>query len=133
MTSPSTRSTEQILASDRREPDVALFAGGVGSDEEHAALRASVRQLTTLLGEALTRHEGAELLELVERVRHLARRPGAGSGELREALDGLEPERAVVLARAFALYFQLVNITEQLHRWQELTLSSEGPLASTFG
>ncbi len=133
MTSPSARSTEQILASDRREPDVALFAGGVGSDEEHAALRASVRQLTTLLGEALTRHEGAELLELVERVRHLARRPGAGSGELREALDGLEPERAVVLARAFALYFQLVNITEQLHRWQELTLSSEGPLASTFG
>lgn len=134
MTSPSARSTEQILASDRREPDAALFAGGVGSDEEHAALRASVRQLTTLLGEALTRHEGAELLELVERVRHLARRPGpdGGARELREALDGLEPERAVVLARAFALYFQLANITEQLHRWQELTLGSDGPLAVTF-
>jgi phosphoenolpyruvate carboxylase len=133
--SPQARSTEQLLASDRREPDAALFAGGVGSDEEHAALRASVRQLTTLLGEALTRHEGAELLELVERVRHLARRPGAagGAGELRDALDAIDPDRAVVLARAFALYFQLVNITEQLHRWQELTLRSEGPLAGTFG
>ncbi|KQP85122.1 phosphoenolpyruvate carboxylase [Aeromicrobium sp. Leaf291] len=112
-----------------------MFAGGVASDEEHAALRASVRQLTTLLGEALTRHEGPELLDLVERVRHLARTPdgGQGAAELREALDELEPERAVVLARAFALYFQLVNITEQLHRWQELTIGSEGPLAGTFG
>ncbi|KQP79030.1 phosphoenolpyruvate carboxylase [Aeromicrobium sp. Leaf289] len=112
-----------------------MFAGGVASDEEHAALRASVRQLTTLLGEALTRHEGPELLDLVERVRHLARTPDSGQGaaELRAALDDLEPERAVVLARAFALYFQLVNITEQLHRWQELTIGSEGPLAGTFG
>jgi phosphoenolpyruvate carboxylase len=126
---------QRILESDRREPDAALFAGGVSSDEEHAALRASVRQLTTLLGEALTRHEGPELLELVERVRHLARRPDSRSrtAELRAALDELEPERAVVLARAFALYFQLVNITEQLHRWQELTVDAEGPLASTFG
>jgi phosphoenolpyruvate carboxylase len=126
---------QRILESDRREPDAALFAGGVSSDEEHAALRASVRQLTTLLGEALTRHEGPELLELVERVRHLARRPDSRSrtAELRTALDELDPERAVVLARAFALYFQLVNITEQLHRWQELTVDAEGPLAATFG
>ena len=134
MSSSSGRTTEQILESDRRAPDAALFAGGVASDEEHAALRASVRQLTTLLGEALTRHEGPELLELVERVRHLAREPegGQGAAELRAALDDLEPARAVVLARAFALYFQLVNITEQLHRWQELTIASEGPLAATF-
>ncbi|MGQ2913154.1 phosphoenolpyruvate carboxylase [Aeromicrobium sp.] len=135
MSSANVRTTEQILESDRRAPDAALFAGGVASDEEHAALRASVRQLTTLLGEALTRHEGPELLDLVERVRHLARTPDSGQGaaELRAALDDLEPERAVVLARAFALYFQLVNITEQLHRWQELTIGSEGPLAGTFG
>lgn len=134
MTTHDGRTTEQILASDRREPDAALFAGGVASDTEHAALRASVRQLTTLLGEALTRHEGPELLELVERVRRLARRPGGnGAAELRAALDDLQPDRAVVLARAFALYFQLVNTTEQLHRWQELTLDAEGPLAATFG
>ena len=130
MTPPS-RTTEQILATDRRAPDAAKFGGGVSSDSEHTALRASVRQLTTLLGEALTRHEGAELLDLVEKVRGLARQPD--DQELRAALDGIDPRTAVVLARAFTAYFQLVNTTEQLHRWQELTAEGEGPLAATVG
>ena len=127
---PASRlTTEQILESDRREPDPAKFGGGVSSDAEHAALRASVRQLTTLLGEALTRHEGAELLELVERVRRLARQPD--DAELHRVLGEVEPATAVVLARAFAAYFQLVNTTEQLHRWQELSAEEQGPLADT--
>ena len=54
---------------DRRTLDVSRFGGGVSSDSQHAALRASVRQLGQLLGEALTRHEGPELLALVEEVR----------------------------------------------------------------
>nr|MCW2727903.1 phosphoenolpyruvate carboxylase [Aeromicrobium sp.] len=131
MTSSSRPTTAQILASDRRQPDAASFGGGLSSDTEHAALRASVRQLTTLLGEALTRHEGADLLELVEQVRRLARQPE--DEELRRALDGVDPRTAVVLARAFTAYFQLVNTTEQLHRWQELTADGEGPLAATIG
>ncbi len=61
---------------ERRTLDVARFGGGVASDSQHAALRASVRQLGQLLGEALTRHEGAELLALVEQVRATAREPG---------------------------------------------------------
>jgi phosphoenolpyruvate carboxylase len=127
----NTLTTEQILASDRRQPDAASFGGGLSSDAEHAALRASVRQLTTLLGEALTRHEGAELLALVERVRVLARQPE--DAELREVLDGIDPATAVVLARAFTAYFQLVNTTEQLHRWQEVAAVDDGPLAATIG
>ena len=128
---PRSPSAEQILASDRREPDAAQFAGGVSTDAEHAALRSSVRQLTTLLGEALARHEGAELLALVEQVRGLARQPD--DAELHAVLDGLDPATAVVLARAFTGYFQLVNTTEQLHRWQELSAEEEGPLAATVG
>ena len=121
--------TEQMIEADRRAPDVVQFGGGVSTDEQHAALRASVRQLGTLLGEALTRHEGPEVLELVEQVRALSREPDDGA--LHELLGGVDASTAIVLARAFTAYFQLVNVTEQLHRWQELTSRPEGPLAAT--
>ena len=124
-----TASTEQMIEADRREPQVAAFAGGVSSDEQHSALRASVRQLGTLLGEAITRHEGAETLALVERVRELSREPDDGA--LHALLREQDDETSVVLARAFTAYFQLVNVTEQLHRWQEVTAEGEGPLATT--
>ncbi len=123
--------TEQMIQADRRTPDVAQFGGGVSSDQQHAALRASVRQLGGLLGEALTRHEGPELLALVERVRALAR--DEDDGPLHETLAGVDDATAVLLARAFTAYFQLVNVTEQLHRWQELTAGAQGPLAAAVG
>ncbi|KHL17853.1 UNVERIFIED_CONTAM: phosphoenolpyruvate carboxylase [Mumia flava] len=103
----------------------------MASDEQHAALRASVRLLSTLLGEALERHEGPELLALVEQVRTLARKPD--DAELRSLLADVPPQTAVVLARAFTAYFQLANMTEQLHRWRELTATDDGPLARTVG
>src|SRR3954454_12949371 len=111
----------------RRTLDVARFGGGVASDSRHAALRASVRRLGDLLGEALTRHEGPELLALVEQVRALARRSDDGE-ELHALLSHIDDPTAIVLARAFTAYFQLANITEQLHRWQELTARPSGPL-----
>ncbi|TYL45676.1 phosphoenolpyruvate carboxylase [Nocardioides sp. BGMRC 2183] len=122
-------SVEEILAADHREPDAAAFAGAVGSDERHTALRSSVRQLTTLLGEALARHESPELLATVEQVRRLARQPD--SAELRAVLAEIDESTAVVLARAFTAYFELVNATEQLHRWRELTDADTSPIAAT--
>ena len=120
----------ELVDADRRAPDVGQFAGGVASDERHAALRASVRRLGSLLGEALTRHEGAELLALVEQVRALTRRPDDGD-ELHTLLSHIDDPTAIVLARAFTAYFQLANITEQLHRWQELSARPAGPLSAT--
>ncbi|MBM6404951.1 phosphoenolpyruvate carboxylase [Phycicoccus sp. CSK15P-2] len=128
MTHPS---TEQLIAADHRVPDVAQYAGGVTSDAHHAALRASVKLLGGLLGEALIRHEGQELLDLVERVRLLARE--GRDDELHDALADVDDATAVRLARAFTAYFQLVNITEQLYRWRELAGGEEGPLAATAG
>ena len=131
MTSQGHATTEQLLEADRREPNAATFASGVSSAQQHAALRASVRQLGALLGEALERHEGADLLALVEKVRGLAREPE--DDELRALLEGVDAPTAVVLARAFTAYFQLVNVTEQLHRWQELSAVEKTPLAATVG
>ncbi len=120
---------DELVEADRRVPDVAQYAGGVSSDSQHAALRASVRQLGQLLGEALTRHEGPELLAQVERIRRLSREHR--DDELHTELEGVDDATAVRLARAFTAYFQLVNITEQLHRWREIAGADEGPLAAT--
>ncbi|HET7043950.1 MAG TPA: phosphoenolpyruvate carboxylase [Gaiellaceae bacterium] len=85
-----------------------------------AALRGNVRLLGELLGRVIVEQEGAEVLELEERVRALARagRGGdaAASGELAELVAGLDLGRQAVVLRAFSMYFQLANIAEQHHR-----------------
>ncbi|HET7572646.1 MAG TPA: phosphoenolpyruvate carboxylase [Gaiellaceae bacterium] len=92
-------------------------AGGGGPA---GPLRANVRLLGEILGGVLVEQEGEALLELVERIRTLARagRQGdaAAGAELARTVAGLElPVQALVL-RAFGLYFQLANIAEQHHR-----------------
>ncbi|MEU4795117.1 phosphoenolpyruvate carboxylase [Streptomyces sp. NPDC023327] len=80
-------------------------------------LRADIRRLGDLLGETLVRQEGPELLELVEKVRHLTREDGEAAAKL---LGGTELETAAKLVRAFSTYFHLANVTEQVHRGREL-------------
>jgi phosphoenolpyruvate carboxylase len=121
--------TTSAPAAGNSGPDVAAFGNGVSSDERHTALRASVRTLGGLLGDALRRHEGEELLRLVEQARALARHPDGD--ELRELLSGVDDATAIVLARAFTAYFQLANVTEQVHRWRELTTRPTGRLEET--
>lgn len=87
-------------------------------------LRRDVSWLGKLLGEVLVEQEGADFLELEERIRNASKDRRAGSSAKRRAaghyLDGairaLEPARAEKVARAFASYFQLVNLAEQQHR-----------------
>ncbi len=90
-------------------------------DADDAALRADIRRLGTMLGETLVRQVGAELLELVERVRGLTRdlrdQPDPErAGELDELLASLNLETATRLVRAFSMYFYLANVAEQAHR-----------------
>jgi len=99
----------------------------VNSPSSHAALRADIRLLVGLLGQTLTRQEGPELLDLVERVRSLGKRAtqehgdrSAADTELRTLLDGLELSTAISLVRAFSQYFALANVAEQAHRAIEL-------------
>jgi phosphoenolpyruvate carboxylase len=85
-----------------------------------SALRANIRLLGDLLGQVLVEQEGDSLLELVERIRQLARDARAGDGaafaELGQAVTMLPLELQALVLRAFALYFQLANIAEQHHR-----------------
>ncbi|WP_240796692.1 phosphoenolpyruvate carboxylase [Streptomyces sp. RFCAC02] len=88
-----------------------------GLPESSSALRADIRRLGDLLGETLVRQDGPELLALVERVRRLTRTDGEAAAEL---LGGTDLATAAKLVRAFATYFHLANVTEQVHRGREV-------------
>ncbi|MDQ3206822.1 MAG: phosphoenolpyruvate carboxylase, partial [Pseudomonadota bacterium] len=96
-----------------------------------ALLRDDVKNLGALVGEILAEQRGPEFLADVERLRRAAirrREAGAPVGELAEALSHAlshgpardageaELERAGDLVRAFATYFQAVNLAERVHR-----------------
>ena len=82
------------------------------------ALRANVRLLGDLLGRVLVEQEGQEMLDDEERIRALARdaRTGGSRDALGTAVSALDHDRQAAVLRAFALFFQLVNIAEQHHR-----------------
>lgn len=82
-------------------------------------LRDDVRRLGALVGDMLSEQVSAEFLEKVEQVRTaaIARRQGdAPPQSLAGLLDGLAPQQAEALIRAFSAYFQVVNIAERVHR-----------------
>ncbi|MEU3458669.1 phosphoenolpyruvate carboxylase [Streptomyces sp. NPDC006733] len=93
------------------------------------ALRADIRRLGELLGGTLVRQEGQELLDLVEKVRALTRSDGEAAAAL---LGETDLQTAAKLVRAFSTYFNLANVTEQVHRGRELRArrASEGGLLS---
>ena len=121
-------------------------------DLKEAPLRRDVRSLGALLGEVLREQAGEELFEQVEALRQgtirrrdaesrgsqeEAARPAAGALEL---VHSLPVERAILLTRAFAFYFELINLAETNHRKRRriaLQLSGEagrqrGSLAGTL-
>ena len=94
--------------------------GTVSSESEHSALRADIRRLSTLLGRTVAAQHGDDVLDLVEQVRHLVRQaPERGDTEIRDLLSELDPGTAAILGRAFATYFHLANLADQLHRARE--------------
>jgi phosphoenolpyruvate carboxylase len=82
-------------------------------------LRRDIRRVTSILGETLARVEGADLLELVERVRGHSKQ-----GRLDELPD-FDLATVTRLVRAFTAYFHLANITEQVHRGRALLRHSQ--------
>ncbi len=106
------------------------------------ALRADIRLLGELLGQVLREQHGPELFAAVEAVRRDCKalrrrfRPETAAA-LRARLDGLDLARVSAVARAFAIYFQLVNVAEQHHRGRRrrahlLHPEREGPQEDSF-
>jgi phosphoenolpyruvate carboxylase len=87
-------------------------------------LRRDVSMLGHLLGDTLVEQEGREFFDLEEHIRALAKRRRGATGrararataDLRDAIANLSTTDAERVARAFAHYFQVVNLAEQHHR-----------------
>jgi phosphoenolpyruvate carboxylase len=97
-------------------------------DLKEAPLRRDVRSLGMLLGEVLREQAGEELFAHVEALRQgtIRRRDAEAGGSDEEAarlaasalelVHSLPIERAILLTRAFAFYFELINLAETNHR-----------------
>ncbi|MCS7350749.1 MAG: phosphoenolpyruvate carboxylase [Anaerolineae bacterium] len=83
-------------------------------------LRRDIHLLGDLLGEVIREQAGLEGFELEEQVRQLARARRAGAAEAERALRALLEELTLpelnVIARAFAIFFDLANLAEDRHR-----------------
>lgn len=84
-------------------------------------LRRDVRFLGNILGEVLVHQGGNELLDLVEKIRETSKSLRAEFTpelyqEFLNMIKQLDSEKRHQVIRAFAVYFQLVNIAEQNHR-----------------
>ena len=84
-----------------------------------ALLREDVKRLGVLVGEILAEQVSPTFLAEVEALRVAAirrREAGAPIEALSDGLAGLPLDRAELLVRAFAAYFQAVNLAERVHR-----------------
>src|SRR5919107_6334330 len=98
-------------------PTRVVAAIATPATDAQAGLRREIRELGILLGRTLVRQEGQELLDQVERIRHLIRADRDSAAAL---LAEVEPSEATKLVRAFTTYFHLANVAEQVHRGREL-------------
>jgi phosphoenolpyruvate carboxylase len=105
------------------------------------ALRRDVRLLGRLLGQVLAEAGGPELLADVERLRRATIELRAADGHRRaararvaELVAGFDLDRAELVARAFTVYFQLVNLAEEQHRVRTLRERhlAGGPVRESF-
>src|SRR5256885_3366790 len=101
-----------------------------------AQLRDDVRTLGALVGDVLREQCGDAFFQLVERVRHAA--IAGADNELHALIRALPPRDAETLVRAFATYFEVVNLAERIHRirrrrdyLRSSSDSQEGSLEST--
>ena len=92
-------------------------------DLKDAPLRRDVRLLGTLLGEVLREQAGDALFSDVENLRQLSIRlrqedddASNARSEIAQRMRGLDLPTAGNLARAFAFYFELINLAETNHR-----------------
>jgi phosphoenolpyruvate carboxylase len=128
------------------DPSIALSVTGsraAARFDMPEPLRADVRVLGDALGTILREYGGTPLLADVERLRELAIAAhdedetvaDEAGGQIERLVASWPIERAEEVARAFTVYFHLVNGAEERHRARALRTAdqSDRPLSGTVG
>lgn len=105
--------------------------------EANKPLRDDVRKLGGLLGEAIRRIEGEQVYDAVESFRLYCKQIHFGAEtekeEAKKALSALievlDFQTAVKVIKAFVVYFDLINIAEQNHRYRRRAQHESGQSA----
>lgn len=102
-------------------PDISEIndASDDASDKDFA-LREDIRLLGRMLGDTVREQEGAQIFDVVENIRQTSIRfyrddDDPAKQELEAVLNGLNPEQAVQVVRAFSYFSHLANIAEDQH------------------
>ena len=83
-------------------------------------LSTTINLIGNLLGATIREQESPQLFNLVEQIRQLAKarraEPARAPDELSAQIAALTPDVARVIASAFTVYFDLVNLIEETYR-----------------
>ncbi len=106
--------SSQIMPSDAARPN---RGDDIAALEEDARLREDIRLLGRILGDTVRDQEGAEVFELVERIRQTSIRfhrdnDRPARRELEIILDSMSISETVRIVRAFSYFSHLANIAE---------------------
>jgi len=100
-------------------------------------LSATIHLLGEALGEVLRAQESVDLFETEERIRALAKARRAGEMDaavrLPLAVADLPVDAARATASAFAVYFDLINLAEEVHRIQALRARERAQYPAPIG
>src|SRR6202521_4293931 len=119
--SPQTMPSEPELRSNRAEDAQAL--------EEDVRLRNDIRLLGRILGDTVRDQEGADVFDLVERIRETSIRchrddDRPARRELEIILDSMSTSETVRIVRAFSYFSHLANIAEDQNNIRQMRARS---------
>src|SRR5580692_3988293 len=121
--SPQIMPSEPELRSNRAEEALAL--------EEDARLRTDIRLLGRILGDTVRDQEGADVFDLVERIRQTSIRfhrddDRPARHELEIILNSMSISQTVRIVRAFSYFSHLANIAEDQNNIRQMRTRATG-------
>src|ERR1700692_2873942 len=128
--SPQIMPSDTNLKLSRAEEALAL--------EEDLRLRNDIRLLGRILGDTVRDQEGADVFDLVERIRQISSPVHRGDdkaprGELELILDSMSISQTLRIVRAFSYFSHLANIAEDQNNIRRMRLSSKAGEAPRSG